>query len=172
MIHLRNFNQYLKSPQSITLCLEYSENPEALKKWIEETEIKIENVRFGPMPFDDDRCVSRCIVAVNLEGETFDFGMSIHDTDILQTQATFGNGELYKLHGARKKVYQGLLYSILCSVRSESTIPNNFRDFCDELGYDFDSRKALRLFERCDEHARMLRDDCGINEEIVEFLPS
>lgn len=49
--------------------------------------------------------------------------------------------------------------SVLYSLVSDgAAIDQSFTDWCDELGYDTDSRKALQTYEACCESGRKLRE--------------
>ena len=41
------------------------------------------------------------------------------------------------------------LYAILCTIWCESNVPADFAEFCRGYGYDADSGKTKKLFERC-----------------------
>lgn len=47
-------------------------------------------------------------------------------------------------------------YSVLTTVSAESYIHEDFNDFCANFGYDIDSRKAYKMFERCQRFARRI----------------
>lgn len=48
-------------------------------------------------------------------------------------------------------------YSVLSCISSEAHAPGTFAEFCDEYGYDQDSRKAEKTFKACDKLARRIR---------------
>jgi len=48
-------------------------------------------------------------------------------------------------------------YDVLAAISFDVNAPETFEDFCDEYGYDRDSRKAESTFRRVDRFARRLR---------------
>ena len=48
-------------------------------------------------------------------------------------------------------------YDVLSCIGCDVNTPETFEGFCEECGYDTDSRKTYALFERCDRLARRLR---------------
>lgn len=48
-------------------------------------------------------------------------------------------------------------YSVLACISGDVNCPDNFQEFCDEYGYDSDSRKAEKQFKLCDQAAKKLR---------------
>lgn len=48
----------------------------------------------------------------------------------------------------------GVIYSVLLDANASN---NTFEDFCDELGYDTDSRKTLKTYIACQENGTKLR---------------
>ena len=48
-------------------------------------------------------------------------------------------------------------YDVLAGLSGDIFCPESFREFCDEYGYDTDSRSALATWERCSELAAKLR---------------
>lgn len=183
--------QTLLKPIENDLCFKHSENPEALRKILSLTVVKVENTGCRKhFPDDTDK---RIVLAVEItrEGKTaaFDFGMSIRDSCILSPESyeesavcrtLFPFGKFKTLHDVtaamrkippmRKEVNDGILYSILTCVRSEYSCPATFDDFCTEFGYDTDSRKAYRTFEACTEQSRKLSR--VFTPEEIESFPS
>ncbi len=48
-------------------------------------------------------------------------------------------------------------YDVLACISGDANTPETFEDFCDEYGYDEDSRRAFETFRRCNKLARKLR---------------
>lgn len=48
-------------------------------------------------------------------------------------------------------------YDVLACVSGNVNTPETFKDFCDELGYEQDSIKALQTFRRCASFSRRLK---------------
>lgn len=131
------------------LCLGYTDDPDGLKKLMEEVEVyyRWDGVR---KHFPDDNAVRQCLEIKVKRGSAeilFPFGMSIRETEILTVR------EKYK---EREAVKAGMLYSLLCCMRSEGYRPGSFQEFCGEMGYDTDSRKAVAMWEACHEQAAKL----------------
>jgi len=59
-------------------------------------------------------------------------------------------------------------YDVLSCVSSETTIYDDFAEFCSEFGYDQDSRKAEQLWKTYDKQSRKLND--FFTEEELEDL--
>lgn len=148
----------------------YSEYPATLRKLLRDIiDIQIDRTGIHARYFGPDD-PSRMILRVTLSGKTaqkpysYDFGMSIHDTAIIEGEGynlPYESGKRKKsfsaLHLARQKVLEDQLYSVLACIGGDISCPEAFDDFCRDYGYDEDSRKALDLYEKCHKHARELR---------------
>lgn len=88
-------------------------------------------------------------VKVTFEGRsaTFDYGSSVHNYN----------------EGIEPKK-EDLLYCLVSDYNS----PNNFENFCDEFGYDQDSRKAEKIFKAIQKEATKL-DKIFPNREIEDL---
>lgn len=53
------------------------------------------------------------------------------------------------------------LADVLCSLRSDASVPESFDDFCAEMGYDTDSRKAESTWKACRSIAIRMRKLLG-----------
>lgn len=49
-------------------------------------------------------------------------------------------------------------YSVLACISGDAYCPEDFKEFCDEYGYESDSIKALQMFRRCSAFGRRLRN--------------
>lgn len=166
------FNLNLKYSEN-DICFKYSEDTEALKKVLNETVIIAKMVGVDKF-FEDDKD-ERAIVRVEItrNGRTIDFrfGMSIRDTEVLQEKDRVRmQRSLREVSRIKREVFGGLLYSILSCIRSDYYCPNSFEEFCSELGYNTDSRKALRTFEACREQSFKLQRI--FTEKEIESFPS
>lgn len=56
-------------------------------------------------------------------------------------------------------------YDVLACLSGDINTPETFAEFCDEYGYDTDSRKTLAMWEGCHELAVKLRRFFATNEE-------
>jgi hypothetical protein len=160
-------------------AFKYSDNPEALKKTLENTEITIRVVGEDKF-FDDDkedRLILRVSIRRNEKAINFRFGMSIRDTTIFSALHVpvkiIGGGWIdnhVQLATEKKKIKNGLLYSILACIRSDYICPDTFGNFCHEFGYDTDSRKAEKTFFSLQEQSKKLQTIFTAEE--IESFPS
>lgn len=158
-------------------ALKYSENPEALKKLMEEVKVSYKSKGKG-LYFDDDKEERETlIVKVTRETRTiqFSFGMSINDTAILYPRnflmAHAGDRKDKQENEKEKaRIFAGLLYSLLTCMRSEHYCPKSFSDFCSEYGYDEDSRKAEKTHRACLEQSARLEKI--FSEDEIQALPN
>ena len=82
---------------------------------------------------------------------TFDFGDSIYNTEL----RSWINPDREK----RDKIKDWpTTYSILSTLSAESNQYNTLQDFCDNMGYDTDSRKALDTYLACQEMATKINN--------------
>lgn len=59
-------------------------------------------------------------------------------------------------------------YGVLACISGDVHCPNTFQEFCDEFGYDEDSRKAEKQFKACHAFAQKLR--AFFTEQEIEEL--
>jgi len=182
-------NSQLQTPTALKKVLEYSENPAALTEILKECEFTVS--MNGLRPYFPEETEERCIIEISIKrgprSIRFPFGLSLQDTETLKYIWSPGYPPLHygKLRGKHydssmlllhaigrynKEIREGLLYSILASISAEYHIPETFKEFCDEFGYDTDSIKAKRLFEGCQDHAKRLRSIFSSKE--IESFPS
>lgn len=74
------------------------------------------------------------------------------------------------LRTKKEETINGILYSVLCSIRSDFYIPECFEYFCAEFGYDTNSRQAEKTFQGCQVQAKKLRSI--FNESDIDCMPS
>ena len=72
-----------------------------------------------------------------------------------------GSGLVDKLKHPKKPTLDDVLHSLVNDAEAENM---SFQDWCDNFGYDTDSRKALDLYLLCQENAQRLRK-AGVNIE-------
>ena len=157
---------------SIKQCLEYSDNPEQLKQWLESESTVIQGAIYGIEHVRKD-WQGMLKTVVNVNGYFFDFWLSRNDAADSEGKPRYGERFAPRdLDAAirRRAVWDEFLYSVLCCVSMEYHCPDSFREFCSEYGYDEDSRKAFKLFNKCLEHSERLKE--VIPEEVLECLPS
>ena len=157
---------------SIKNCLEYSEEPTQLKDWLESESTVIQAEIHGVEHVKKD-WTGMLKAVVNINGYFFDFWLSQNDAADSEGKPRYG--ERIELDAVtkiqrRQKVLDGFLYSVLSCVAMDYHCPDTFREFCSEYGYDEDSRKAFKLFNKCLEHSERLKE--VIPEEVLECLPS
>lgn len=88
---------------------------------------------------------------------SFSFGDSIENAELRRKDKRFCNmyGSLKQRYLERYKEIKAWPtdYDILACISSESYQYDTLQDFCDNMGYDTDSRKALDIYLTCQEHA-------------------
>lgn len=94
----------------------------------------------------------------------FDFWASIADREAIERVR---KANTYIDAEAKRKAAQAkpTAYDVLACISSDIYCPDNFADFCDEYGYDEDSRKAYATWERCSKFAKELREFFATDEE-------
>ena len=121
------------------LCLKYSDKPATLMLLLAKLDI---SVKFTGVKsyFDDkkERLTGQFKIKRDNREIIFDFGFSLNDTK------TFNSA--YK---DKQEFFDGLLYSCLCSCKSDYYASNDFEEFCSEFGYNSDSIKDKKLWEKC-----------------------
>lgn len=175
-----------KSEKALELCKEYSDDPEKLMALIDSIEVFVKGDGIRKY-FEDDTEKRQCIeVAIKKSTRliSFTFGMSINDTELLTGIArkprigknNYHGNELERLMGRkeyikkRDQVITQLLYSILCCCRSDFWVEPIFEDFCLNMGYDSDSRKAFDIWQNC---LKQQAKVCQIfTEDDISYLPS
>jgi len=141
----------LVTEEGISKCLEYTEEKERFKELVSSQKVSISLERTGHY-FDEDTDVRNIYrVTITRAGKriSFRFGDSINNT----------------LKGETPD-----LYDILASVGSEYDLNGfSFAEFCDEYGYDEDSRKAHKTYVNWVKHNVKLHRI--FNDEDIEVLP-
>jgi hypothetical protein len=176
-----NFNTSLTLQENDT-ALQYSEDTESLKSLMQEVTVNIKTIG-DTLYFQDDKKPRHTLsvtIKRNNKQISFKFGMSIYDTEILSKfqinatdNKTFGMSFKYdteELNTKLKEIKSGMLYSILCCVKTDYSCPSEFKDFCTDYGYDEDSRKAEKTFRECIIQANKLHRI--FTDDEIECLPS
>lgn len=142
--------------QNDAILYEYSDDPEVLGKIVRELEFITCNLSLADAPWDGKPRVM-CDARIGYRGRVlrFDFYHSLADTKEFLTDHKWYPAQgvpRIKARGLDSEFLKNSLYSLLCTIRCEAGIHElSFTRFCDEYGYDTDSRKAYALYERsCD----------------------
>lgn len=162
----------LKNKDSIDLCLNYSEDVVALQNLIEQLEI---SVTYKGKHKSFERKEDNMYFDVEIKrGEkiiNFEYNQSINFTeyfDIKENDISFSgqwfqrkyynrNALINKIAKEKIKMYNDFLYSILCCIKTDGYVNDIFEDFCNEFGYNEDSRKDYELFLECSKQAKLIR---------------
>lgn len=159
---------------------EYSENPDQLKELL--SELKISATRLGKRDHFQDSDF-RETVEIEIERNEriihFNFGMSLYDTEWLY--AASPDRAMLRRYDSMfkalnvikkevKKVWSGLLYSVLCSCGSNFYCPIDFDEFCSDYGYDNDSIKAKSTWLKCLKQSSILQKI--FSDSDIECMPS
>lgn len=131
--------------ESIEKCLKYIETAESqqiFKELIKDLKVEIELIDYGKMDWDifdkDNRNIYKVTFKRNGKQTSIKYGQSLTNT------------------------WEGIepdLYDVLTVVGSEQSIFYNnesFEDFCDELGYDSDSRGVYKRYQAFQKQAKGL----------------
>ena len=149
--------------ENFDLALEYSEDKEKLQELINDIEIYYQIKGYDYYFADDEnkRYILNIKVKRNQREINFTFGLSIQDSEYI----------LNRDYLKKKKVFNDLSYSVLCSVKNDFDINQyDFNEFCDMFGYDNDSIKAKKSYDLCVEQAIKLNRI--FNENELDCLPS
>lgn len=159
--------------KALSLCCQYSENPDKLKSLLACGRLKIEANRgpVMPSPFNDSgRKLNALFYQVTVNGYGFPFYGSHNDAGAFSQHTPFtGFKDAKKIAEKRRTVNDGFLYSILCCIKSDLTC---FEYDPEDLGYDPDSIRDMAKWNEGKEHSRKLRAALGLTAEEVEALPS
>ena len=161
---------------------EYSEEPDKLMELLSQMEISIADKGVRTGYFDDCDALSRCAtsqkednsrqvveVTMNRDGReiTFDFGLSLKDTDTLANKP---NSERRRVpYKDREEIWSGLLYTVLACCSCDYFIPTSLTGFCEEFGYDINDKRTQGTFIRCKEQQAKLEQI--FSEDEIPCLP-
>ena len=149
---------YLSNKYYIPLAIPGDDNPvfehaadsAALKELLPQIIVAVKSL--GNKRFFAEDTEERRVLSVIIKRGTpetwveiaFKFGMSIHDTEILNAPGVFRH------HNEKQEIFDTLLYDILACIPSDfSAGQMSFREFCSDFGYDQDSRTAKKIHKRC-----------------------
>lgn len=153
----KSFNTQFKQ------CLEYSEDKEALKDLLihimENKAFKIEKIRVVKSPWHDN--MKAVHYSITLGTYTYDFWGSHAEAIAIE------NRNLKQI----KENEDCMLYSIMCDIGSSYYCEPLFEDFCNDFGYDEDSRKAFDTWQKCLKHSGRLNAVLRLTDKQFEALP-
>ena len=173
---------------SINKCLEYSEEPEELKKLLSSTAntdvfldvlIKFDGIKKHFPDDKEERLTGIFKLKRGGNDIEFNFGFSIADTEIfIKNQSYKYKGKFYdgamgsdlQKNKDKKEFMNDLLYSCLACCSMDYYVPIDFDEFCGEFGYDTDSIKAEDTWKRCLKQSSKLHRI--FKEDEINFLPS
>ena len=99
--------------------------------------------------------------------ETFDYHISVHDTEggyCPSIQTTLLYGAVMKGENGKKKLTDAdHIFAFYCFLGDAISGSQSFEVFCDEMGYDEDSRKAEKIWKACQE-ATQKADNLSIGD--------
>jgi len=160
--------------KAIELCKEYSDNPEVLEKLIEKWGDDF-SVAGGnqviPSTFSKDlKCLSYHVI---INGFSFPFHGSHHDAMIVSDQnLDKWNNDFWKQvrknKAEKKKVRDSVMYSILCSIKSDLYILNEEPE---DIGMNPDSIKDMAQWNEMREFAKKLSRALNLTSEEIDSLP-
>lgn len=151
---------------AIALCKQYSDNPELLEKVIQKLEISVGPSTVIPSPWQDKYKALHMIVTVN--GFVFPYHGSHNDAQLFdQKVAPFEKG-FKKTIEARKNFRNGLLYSLLCWIKTDLYAINSDPE---DFGFNEDSIKDIAKWNEIREHARKLSQVLKLSSEEIDALP-
>tara|TARA_Y100000310_G_scaffold45355_1_gene42269 strand:- start:1449 stop:2021 length:573 start_codon:yes stop_codon:yes gene_type:complete len=149
---------------------EYSEEPDKLMELLSQIKVSIERKGVQKMYFNEED-EPREIVAVTMNRDgreiTFDFGLSLKDTDTLANKP---NSERRRVpYKDREEIWSGLLYTVLACCSCDYFIPTSLTGFCEELGYDINDKRTQGAFIRCKEQQAKIEQI--FSEDEIPCLP-
>jgi len=178
-------SEFIIENNTIKEYLQYTEYPNKLKKLLKEINIKIKVVSYNKYFINDKENRIKLKVTIKRDNKeiSFNYGLSINDSNIIMMNnfTTFFDIPFKRIYfntwtdrisfkrKKLKKIYNSLLYNILCCIKCDYKTPLLFEDFCDEFGYNIDSRKNFEIHQRCIEQYKKLR--MMFNEKEIDCLP-
>jgi len=150
------------------LCFEYSDDKKTLGKLIKRLNICVGPPTVIPSPWNEDLKALHMIVTIGKLSFAYH---GSHVDAMTQTPAVdrWDRSDIRKRKKASKAFKDGLLYSILCSIRSDYYI---LYEDMEDLGYNPDSIKDVANWNKAKEHAQKLRSELNLTEEELQSLPS
>ena len=169
---------------SINKAVEYSDEPETLKELISKLDVKLELTGIKKHFNNDKEERLTGVFQISFDSgyiTSFDFGFSMNDTEIfLPLQDGRYKGKLIDMPGGykerslrrqdEKNFLNDLLYTVLCSIKSDSYCNIPFDSFCDEYGYNTYSISAKTIWEKCNKIAYDINR--SFTEEQISCMPS
>jgi hypothetical protein len=154
--------------ESIEKCIEYSSNPELLRAMIPRLSIKISNPTVVKSKLGNEKKLKSLHVDVSVNGYEFDFWGSHNDAVGFGSSQIGDWRDMKKTIKTRKEIANGLLYSVLCSVKADYYLDQYDPE---DIGMNSDSIKDMAKFNEFKLHARALRSALKLTGEELESLP-
>ena len=154
---------------ALSLCLQYSDEPETLKALLTSGKINVTVTR-GPVipsPWNDTRRKLNCVLYhVTVNGYGFPFYGSHADAETLTSRGNHRDSK--ELSKKRRKMNDAFLYSILCCMKLDSQL---YGYEPEDFGYSSDSIKDMAKWNEGKAHAHKLCAALGLTNDEVNSLP-
>jgi hypothetical protein len=157
------FEKYtnIKNIQSIEKCIDYSDNPEELKKLIDKLSIQaiyktIKTTKLANFTYENLVLIISVKDKINNKKYKFDFSCCNIDTVSFMLDDT-------------ESFTDNLLYNILTNIKNNYYCPDNFDEFCEEFGFNNDSIADFQTFKKWLEDSKKLQK--MFTQEEIEYLP-
>jgi len=154
----------LVNEEQIQKCLQHVEDSNKFRKLLSQLKISTELISYDKY-FEDDKD-DRNIYRVTIIRRPPKNGKDVFSKRI---SFKFGDSLSNTQEGNEPD-----LYSVLTTVDLQYEVPATFEDFCDQFGYEIDSRKAERLFKaskKLSEKLHKIFTDDDVYSEGVSVFP-
>jgi hypothetical protein len=143
------------------LCIDYSEKPAILMLLLAKLDISIKFTGIKDY-FNDkkERLTGQFKIKRDNKIIIFDYGFSLNDTKTFNSayseNYTYEGKSLDSVYQFlsiicrdKQEFFNSLLYNCLCSCKLDYYISIDFEEFCSEFGFNPDSIKDKKIWERC-----------------------
>ncbi len=158
------------SVKAMALACEYSDAPDLLESLLTGERLKLEVNQVGiiPSPWDNGGRKLNCVMYnVTVNGFTFPFYGSHADSEALTIDRS-ARGGMTKMIKSRNAVRDGVLYSVLCCIRSEAEC---YEYEPEDLGMNSDSIRDMAKWNEGKAQGRKIRAAIALNESEFNSLP-
>ena len=154
---------------ALSLALKYSDAPDTLRALISRLQITVGAPSVILSPWSDSKHQLKALqMWVEINGYGFPYYGSHNDAEAHAPLAFFDGAAKRERAEKLKAFRDGLLYSLLCSVRCDYYADND----PEEIGLNPDSIKDMAKFNEIREHTRNLRAALKLTAEELNSLPS